>query len=139
MLLYLTSYILHWVISIFFFLLIPLPFLYKGVDGSYRLPLFKIYRGIIHGAHAGIIIAFITGIILTDNWLSLWTVVVLVNWVAISAFLGLTSKQIRLLLSAEKENKENKEAGDKLFQFSLLLSILIIFLFFIKFSNLLGA
>ncbi|WP_018922433.1 hypothetical protein [Salsuginibacillus kocurii] len=126
--LYIISYALHWLMALFFFLLLPLPFLLKGATDVYRTWLLKTYRIIIHLAHLGVIGSLITGLFITETFLSAWMITVFILWLAISAFLGLTAKALRL----EHSNAVEKSQTDS-FRNSLILSLLIFTMFAVKF------
>ncbi|MBP3952830.1 hypothetical protein [Bacillus suaedae] len=132
---YIISYGVHLLFSVFFFLLIPLPYLIKGsLDEIERFQLLlKIYKPIIAGAHIGVIVSLATGIFLAESWLSIWFAAVTIIWLAISAFLGITAKQMRILSEQiEAGTKMTQETITACKQSSLLLMVTIIIMFALK-------
>ncbi|MFB4164164.1 hypothetical protein ACE1TI_10070 [Alteribacillus sp. JSM 102045] len=123
-----TSYIIHWIMALSFFLMIPLPFFLKGMEGENLLFIKKIYRPIIHFAHAGIIGSIITGLFLIQEWLSWWTIAVFVLWLVIGAFLGLTAKSLRISM-------ENNQSNSSLLKHSWILTSAVLTMFILKFAN----
>ncbi len=123
-----SSFIIHWLMALAFFMLIPLPFFLKGMEGENLLFIKKLYRPIMHFAHVGLIGSIITGIFLIQNGLSWWIIVVFVLWLTIGALLGLTAKNLRL--SMENNNKDRS-----LLRFSYILTVAILGMFILKFAN----
>jgi hypothetical protein len=134
--LYIIGYALHMVVSFLFFILIPFPLLIKGslLDNTGKfIFLLRIYKRIIWFAHGGIIIALISGFMLSTQLVSVWFVSVLILWLIISALLGMTAKMVRIILEKKIENVETVEEIKKLRLYSLLLMIGIITMFSLKF------
>ncbi|WP_332697134.1 hypothetical protein [Halalkalibacter lacteus] len=134
--LYLISYAFHMLVSFLFFLLIPFPFLIKGslLDEPGRFDLLlRIYKRIIWLAHGGVIIALISGFIMSTQWVSVWFVSVLFIWLVLSALLGMTAKMVRIILEKKEKNAEVVEEINKLRLYSLFLMAGIITMFFMKF------
>ncbi|MFC0470791.1 hypothetical protein ACFFHM_09875 [Halalkalibacter kiskunsagensis] len=134
--LYLIGYALHMLVSFLFFLLIPFPFLIKGslLDEPGRFVLLlRIYKRIIWLAHGGVIIALISGFMMSTQWLSVWFVSVLIIWLFLSALLGMTAKMVRIILEKKEEHAKTEEEVHKLRLYSLFLMFGIITMFFVKF------
>jgi hypothetical protein len=134
--LYIIGYALHMVVSFLFFILIPFPLLIKGslLDNTGKfIFLLRIYKRIIWFAHGGIIIALISGFMLSTQLVSVWFVSVLILWLIISALLGMTAKMVRIILEKKIENVETVEEIKKLRLYSLLLMVGIITMFSLKF------
>ncbi|MFB5663999.1 hypothetical protein [Alteribacillus sp. HJP-4] len=127
MLLDIGSYVIHWLMALFFFLLIPFPFFIKGMDGENLAFIKKLYRPILILAHIGLIGSAVTGAVLITDWQNWWTAAVLIVWIGIGAFLGLTAKNLRLSMEGKPETS--------LLPFSSLLTISILIMFLLKFSN----
>ncbi|WP_078427013.1 hypothetical protein [Alkalihalobacterium alkalinitrilicum] len=137
MLLEIIIYALHLFISVIFFVLIPLPVLIhvNVTEGSGRIPLIlKIYKKIITIAHGAIIVLFVTGVLMRFD-LSLWTVVVVIVWVVIGAYLGLTAKFVRESIEAIENKQPYEDHVYKVKMFSTLLMLAIIAMFIIKFTD----
>ncbi len=128
---YLISYGFHLLVSLLFFLLIPFSFLIKGLlnEKERFQQLLRIYSRIIWVGHGALIVSIITGFLMTSQWLSPWFLLVILIWIAIGAFLGMTAKMIRLTLAKTDEGKEAEDeiAKLRLFSFLLMLSILSMF------------
>ncbi|SDH01164.1 hypothetical protein SAMN05192534_101313 [Alteribacillus persepolensis] len=122
------NFIIHWLTALSFFVLIPLPFFLKGMTGDNVYFIKKVYRPMIHIAHAGLIVSVITGLFLVQDWLSAWTFAVLILWLLIGAFLGLTAKSLRLSL-------EDETAKTPLLKHSTILTIAILIMFLLKFAS----
>ncbi|WP_062050898.1 hypothetical protein [Bacillus sp. JCM 19034] len=134
----LISYAIHLLFSVVFFLLIPFVWLLKGslLEGNTInvRKLLRFYKPVILIAHIGIITSVITGFYLASSWLNIWFAAVVFVWIAISAFLGMTAKYLRLVLEQLDANdniKENKFVK-KLSRSSLLLTATIILMFALK-------
>lgn len=132
------SYGVHLLTALVFLLLIPLPIFVrgKGLKGAEQLKrvlsLYKIIGIIAHGA---LVLALISGLLLNYNFLSVWLITVVVIWVAIGAFLGITAKYIRLTLEAINNSDSYDEHVAKLKTFSTILSFGIIVMFILKYVN----
>ncbi|WP_216827879.1 hypothetical protein [Alkalihalobacterium elongatum] len=140
MLFEILMYALHLFISMIFFILIPLPVIIHVMvtEGSGRIHLvLKIYKKIIMIAHGALIVMFVTGVLLRFD-LSLWTIIVVVVWVIIGAYLGLTAKFVRESLESIENKQSFEEPVNKVKMFSTLLMLAIIAMFIIKFTNFLG-
>ncbi|GAF66779.1 hypothetical protein BTS2_3683 [Bacillus sp. TS-2] len=132
---YIVSYGIHVLIAVVFFILIPFPILIKGVgslEPSKLVVLLKIYRRIISVAHVALIISFISGLLMIQNWLSLWTISVFLIWLGLGVLLGFTAKKVRLSLASLGNQQHNEEEIQSLFVFSLLLTLTIIVMFAVK-------
>jgi hypothetical protein len=122
-------------VAILFFLLIPFPFLIKGSlldePGRFQL-LLIIYKRIIWIAHGGIIIAIVSGFLLTTQWFTAWFAIVVLIWLALSAFLGMTAKMVRIILEKMGNNLTAEDEIAKLRLYSFLLMIAILSMFLMK-------
>ncbi|WP_100404382.1 hypothetical protein [Bacillus solitudinis] len=132
---YLINYAIHLLISVLFFILIAFPFLIKGTmeEKQKQSRILNTYQRVIWLAHGGLIIALVSGILMTTDWLSIWVWLVLLCWIVLGAFLGLTAKMCRLTIEKLKKNEDSSVEFEKLRRFSLLLSIAIIVMFALKF------
>ncbi|MDE5412853.1 hypothetical protein [Alkalihalobacterium chitinilyticum] len=137
MLFEILMYALHLFISIIFFILIPLPVIIHVTvtEGSERIHLIlKIYKKIIMIAHGALVVMLVTGVFIRFD-LSLWTIIVVIVWVIIGAYLGLTAKFVRESLEAADNKKVFDESVNKVKMFSTLLMLAIIAMFIIKFTD----
>ncbi|ARK30896.1 hypothetical protein [Halalkalibacter krulwichiae] len=132
---YLISYAFHMLVSVLFFLLIPFPFLIKGSlldePGRFQL-LLKIYKKVIWAAHGGVVIAIVSGFLMTTQWFTIWFMIVVLIWLALSAFLGMTAKMVRVILERLGGNQDAKDEIAKLRLYSFLLMISILSMFLMK-------
>lgn len=87
----------------------------------------RIYKWIIHFAHVAIVGTLITGIIIMDTWLSWWTLIIILLWLIIGAFLGFTAKSLKASLTSHEKQP--------LLKHSTILSVAITVMFVIKFSG----
>lgn len=78
----------------------------------------SLWKGLFHLAHLYIVLSLITGLILVPSFTSSWFWLVIVLFLAVGAFLGITAKNFRLCL----ENGSPQLFG-KLKRFSALLAI----------------
>ncbi|KMK76585.1 hypothetical protein [Alkalihalobacillus pseudalcaliphilus] len=132
---FIISYGIHVLISVIFFILIPLPILIKGIpitDTNKLKVVFAIYRPIFKVAHGAIVLSFISGVVMVTDWLTSWTVAVILLWLIIGALLGITAKKMREMLEYFKENRELYDEMASLFQSTLWLSLAVIAMFAIK-------
>ncbi|MFC0558492.1 hypothetical protein [Halalkalibacter alkalisediminis] len=132
---YLISYAFHMLVAVLFFLLIPFPFLIKGSlldePGRFQL-LLKIYKRIIWAAHGGVVVAVVSGILMTTNWFTVWFMIVTLIWLAISAFLGMSAKMVRVILEKQELHQSTEDEIAKLRFFSFVLMIAILSMFLMK-------
>ncbi|WP_332633674.1 hypothetical protein [Halalkalibacter flavus] len=132
---YLISYAFHMLVSVLFFVLIPFPFLIKGSlldePGRFTL-LLKIYKRIIWLAHGGVVIAIVSGFLMTTQWLTVWFFIVVLIWLALSALLGMTAKAVRIILENLEKDKKVEDEINKLRLYSFLLMIAILSMFMMK-------
>ncbi|WP_017727439.1 hypothetical protein [Halalkalibacterium ligniniphilum] len=135
MVLFLISYGFHLLVSLIFFLLIPLPYLIKGslLDNEKAFQtLLKVYKRILWIAHGALIVALVSGLIMVSEWTDPWLWVVILIWLALGAFLGLTAKKVRLILEAYEKSEEPSEHVDQLKLYSFLLMLAILSMFTVK-------
>ncbi len=125
---FILSLAIHWFMAIAFFMLIPFPFFIAGIKGESAIYIKKLYRPIMLFAHIALIGTIVTGIVLVEEWLSLWTVVVVLLWGIIATFLGLTAKSLRQSLASGEDDPRI------LFRSSML-SVAIFIMFIIKFFD----
>ncbi|MFA9458692.1 hypothetical protein ACERJO_18260 [Halalkalibacter sp. AB-rgal2] len=131
-------YGIHLVFSLFFFLLIPFVWLIKGsllernVVALQRL--LRFYKPILFIAHIGVIVSLLTGVYLATSWLNFWFLAVLVVWLVLSAYLGITAKYVRLVLEQIEQHSALKSYDDvsKLRRASLVLMIITVLMFALK-------
>lgn len=137
MLLKIISYALHLLIVIPFFILLPLPVMLRSTeaekDHKSLSKLLKIYKVFLMIAHVALVIAIVTGLHLRFE-LSVWVIGVVVVWLAIGAFLGLTAKYVRISLEAINDGQDTEEPMKKTKKFSLLLTLSIAIMFVIKYT-----
>ena len=133
---YLISYAFHMLVSVLFFVLIPFPFLIKGSlldePGRFAL-LLKIYKRIIWLAHGGVIVAVVSGFLMTTQWFTVWFLIVFILWLVLSAMLGMTAKTVRIVGEKLESNKDAADDISKLRLYSFLLMISILSMFMMKF------
>ncbi|WP_026674177.1 hypothetical protein [Alkalihalobacterium bogoriense] len=135
MLSFIISYAVHLLAALVFFLLLPFPMLIRGTEpeGPEKLAkLFSIYKVIFMVAHGALVAAFITGIVLHFS-VSLWMIAVVIVWIAIGAYLGLTAKFLRLTLEAIRSKQSYEEPLKKLKTCSMFLMLGIIAMFMTKY------
>ncbi|WP_078554491.1 hypothetical protein [Bacillus alkalicellulosilyticus] len=136
MLTYIISYGVHLLAAVLFFLLLPLPMLIRGTEpeGPEKVAkLLSIYKIIIFLAHGALIIALITGLLMNFNLLSFWMVGVILVWVGIGAYLGLTAKYIRITLEAIANKVSYEESLQKVKTFSFFLMLGVVAMFMLKY------
>ncbi|MBU8907399.1 hypothetical protein [Desertibacillus haloalkaliphilus] len=129
------SYGLHLLSAVIFFILLPLPFLVKGMeqDGRERLTvLFRFYKSVLVVAHGALVFAFITGLWMYFNLASLWLWSIIIVWVALGAFLGVTLKNMRLSQEAFSNQEDARTTIAKVKRFSIFLSVAIVVMFVLK-------
>ncbi|WP_096199549.1 hypothetical protein [Bacillus sp. FJAT-45350] len=139
MLVHLISYGLHLLITLIFFVLIPLPIIIKAwsaEDNKKVARVLRIYKVVIMIAHGALIVALVTGLILHFDLTSLWIWVVILLWVAIGAYLGLTAKYVRMTLELLDKNEPHKESLQKTMTYSVCLMLGIISMFVLKYITL---
>ncbi|MDT8862830.1 hypothetical protein N0O92_21900 [Alkalihalobacillus sp. MEB130] len=133
---YLISYAFHMLVSVLFFVLIPFPFLIKGSlldePGRFAL-LLKIYKRIIWLAHGGVIVAVVSGFLMTTQWFTVWFLIVFILWLVLSAMLGMTAKAVRIVREKLESDKDAADDISKLRLYSFLLMISILSMFMMKF------
>ncbi|PSL51313.1 hypothetical protein B0H94_101226 [Salsuginibacillus halophilus] len=129
--LYIMTYVIHWLMALFFFLLLPFPFILKGVNGEQKFWLLNVYRWIFHLSHAGVIISLASGVMLADTYLSSWFFAVMILWLVISAMLGFTAKYARIIREGGAVSVIEER---RLFWFSLALSAAVFLMFVVKFA-----
>lgn len=120
------SHLLHQIGFIVFLPFIILPFVVKNrvrAGGSMGL-----WKGVFHLGHLYIIVSLITGLVLTSDFASSWFWIVILLFIMIGAFMGMTAKTFRLAI-------QSGEGADKLIKFSGILAgaiLLITFLMFVR-------
>ena len=133
---YIINYAIHIFVSILFFVMIPLPFLIRASlqDDKDKLlkQLLNVYKHLLWFAHGGIVIMIVTGFLMKPAF-SLWLIIVLLVWLALGAFLGLTAKYTRIVLEQLSTNSHVEDEIVKLRRFSLFLSVAVIAMFLTKF------
>lgn len=125
---FIVSLAIHWLMAIAFFMIIPFPFFVAGLKGESAKYIHKLYRPIFYFAYVAFIGTLVSGFVLIDEWLSLWTAIVFVLWGAIGVFLWLTIKSLRFSLETGKEDA-------KILFRSSMLSVAIFVMFIIKFFD----
>lgn len=128
---YLVNYGLHMLVSVLFFLLIPFPFLIKGSlseQGRFLL-LLRIYKKIIWLGHGALVVALVSGFLMSSEWLNAWFILVLIIWTAIGAFLGMTAKMTRIIVEKEEDGKDTDDEVAKLRLYSFLLMLAVLSMF----------
>ncbi|MDY7222881.1 hypothetical protein P4637_09505 [Halalkalibacterium halodurans] len=132
---YIISYGIHVLVALVFFILIPLPYLIKGSlldrEESFQ-KLLSIYQPILLVAHGALVVSVVSGLLMVADWTSLWVWGVIVLWVAIGAWLGLTAKGIRLLKGNQESSEERAVLVTNLKKHSLFLMVAIIAMFALK-------
>lgn len=132
------SFTLHYFFAIIFFILIPLPVFLRvsETEGENWLrKVVNIYKKILMFAHIALVVQIATGFLLRVDFNNWWTYAVLVIWLAIGAFLGLTQKYIRFIQQAMVEKQPTEEPFAKARRFSMFLMVSIIAMFILKYVN----
>lgn len=130
------SFALHYFFAIIFFILIPLPVFLRvsETEGENWLrKVTKIYKKILMIAHVALLVQIATGFVLRVDFSHWWTYAVLVIWVGIGAFLGLTQKYLRLIEEDMLEKRASEEPFAKARRFSTFLTLSIIAMFVLKY------
>ena len=111
------SYYLHQIGFIIFLPFLILPFIVKkrAREGGSM----GIWKGLFHLGHLYLIVSFITGLVLTPNFASSWFWLVILLFIVIGAFMGMTAKYFRLA-------SQNGAGTEKLTRFSGILAISIL-------------
>lgn len=136
MLVFILSYVLHLLVALVFFILLPLPVIIRATsaEGQEQLrKVLRIYKVVLLLGHGALIVSVITGLILRFEF-SLWMATVLLIWIVIGAYLGLTAKYVRMSLEAITQNNSYEEEIQKARLFSMLLTLGIIAMFIMKFA-----
>ena len=134
---YLVSFGLHLLTAFVFFILIPLPVLLKAMNAEGAKALKKLlhfYKIILWLAHGALIVTLVTGLIMHFNFASFWLWVVLILWIAIGAYLGLSAKYLRICLEHLDKGVSYEEALTKLQVYSVCLMLGIVAMFVIKYT-----
>lgn len=117
------SLLLHQIGFVVFLPFIVLPFVVKGQVKAGKMGFWK---GLFDLAHLYLIISLITGVVLTSNFASSWFWIVIILFLMMGAFMGLTAKYFRLAV-------EKQEGSDKLVRFSSILAGVTLFMTLVMF------
>lgn len=135
---------LHSVSAIVFLVLLPLPLLIRRLvrnnNQSQAVPTLRTWKIILILAHVFLIVSFISGLLMgysadpSFRWLvSFWFISVMVIFVALGAFLGMTLKSVRLAIM--DSGQPDQTVLLKLQRQSRLLSLTIIGIFILMFVS----
>lgn len=115
------SYLLHIVGVIIFVPFLFLPVIVRQWDASKRaFGSLGIWKGLFHLGHLYLIISLITGLVITSNFASSWFWLVVLLYIMLGAFMGITAKYFRLVTN----NGKGMEI-EKLKRFSSILAAVI--------------
>lgn len=132
------SFAIHYFFAIIFFVLIPLPVFLRVSETEGEKWLQKVttvYKKILMIAHVSLLVQIATGLMLRVDFSHWWTYAVLIIWIGIGAFLGLTQKYLRLVEQGMFEKQSTEEAFAKARRFSVFLTLSIIAMFVLKYVN----
>lgn len=122
----------YWVHAIAILVFVPFLFLpvslRQGEHTGRPIAAASMWKGLFHLGHLYIILSLITGLILAPSYTSSWFWLVMVLFLAVGAFLGITAKNFRLSL----ENANPRHVA-KLRRFSTLLAISILLITILMF------
>jgi uncharacterized membrane protein len=120
---------IHSLSAVVFAFIVLLPFqtmrLRRMTPGKITAAL-KPWRIILLLAHLFLIIALVTGLLLRPNFSSTWFWVVLLVFILLGAFLGITAKSLREVADTAKRKRPDSRQLQKLNRFSILLALSVI-------------
>jgi hypothetical protein len=122
-------YGLHVLTTIVFSLLLVLPFYARKIAANASAATkgtLSFWRMTFHLAHLMIVVALVTGLLMTPSFTSSWFWVVILVFLAMGAFLGISAKSLRLVTAGITNRTDYTPALRKLNRFSLMLSVTIV-------------
>lgn len=121
-------YGIHVLTTLVFVLLLLLPFYSRKLTpdaGSTSSGSLNFWRIVFHIAHLMLIVSLATGIWMAPSYTSSWFWLVIIVFLAMGAFLGISAKSLRLVAEGIANRTDYTSAFRKLNRFSLLLSVTI--------------
>jgi hypothetical protein len=134
---YLISYIVHNLSSIIFLILLALPLMvnrWQSLQGEALVRAIKPWRAMAGAANFFLIVSLVSGAFMVEDWTSAWIWVVLIDFLMMGAFLGITLKALRLTSIAAAENQPVGASLQKALRVSRLYALSTVIMFILMYA-----